>query len=101
MYICKSDIMEMVIGFCLEKIPVKVASKYKRADRTNRIVNSLEKAGDLALLYFQEGEKLFGSSPSINTSAIDATENFGELLSNAIQKVPLLYMKHGYLQSVL
>ncbi|XP_014672709.1 PREDICTED: tetratricopeptide repeat protein 7B-like [Priapulus caudatus] len=84
-------------AFSLEKIPVKTTSKYKRVERAHGIAACLEKCGDLALLYVQDTERLFGSSGTINSNPAEASDNIDELLGSAIQRAPLFHIKHGEL----
>ena len=40
-------------GFCLEKLAAPSSSKFKLAEHEEKVMECYEKAGDLAILYFQ------------------------------------------------
>ncbi|CAH1793148.1 unnamed protein product, partial [Owenia fusiformis] len=89
-------------GMCLEKLPA--TSKFKRAEKEERILRCYEKCGDIALLYLQEKEKdSTGNSLSLTPgsswswSSSEGKENVGSIIETAIQRSPLQYIKNGEL----
>lgn len=45
-------------GLCLEKLPISSSASNLHMDREQEIVTCYEKAGDIALLYLQEIERV-------------------------------------------
>lgn len=45
-------------GLCLEKLPISSSASNLHVDREQEIVTCYEKAGDIALLYLQEIERV-------------------------------------------
>ncbi|KAL4237894.1 Tetratricopeptide repeat protein 7B [Mactra antiquata] len=83
-------------GLCLEKLPTSTSSKYKAAEKEEKILSCFEMAGDLALLYLQEKEKTLQSWGSL-ASNDESDSNIGDILETAIQQSPIYYIKHGEL----
>lgn len=81
-------------GFCLEKLAVPVTSKFKAAEREEKIIDCYERAGDLAILFFQEQDKTVPSMAS-STSLTMVETRAGPLLERAIQQSPLMHIKNG------
>ena len=50
-----------VHGLALEKVPPALSSKFQTAEKEQRVLKSLETAGDITLLYFQEQDKFQGN----------------------------------------
>lgn len=46
------------LGLCLEKLPISSSASNLHVDREQEIVTCYEKAGDIALLYLQEIERV-------------------------------------------
>lgn len=46
------------LGLCLEKLPVSSSTSNLHADREQEVITCYEKAGDIALLYLQEIERV-------------------------------------------
>ncbi|XP_022328664.2 tetratricopeptide repeat protein 7B-like [Crassostrea virginica] len=76
-------------GACLESRGPSTTSKFKAAEQERTVLQCYETAGDLALLYIQEREKLAQSSSSAVEEEIDI------LTENAIKQSPLLHIKMG------
>ena len=79
----------MTLGACLESRGPSTTSKFKAAEQERTVLQCYETAGDLALLYIQEREKLAQSSSSAVEEEIDI------LTENAIKQSPLLHIKMG------
>lgn len=75
-------------GACLESKGPSTTSKFKAAEQEKQVLKCYETAGDLALLYIQEREKM-----AQNNSSGD--EEIDILTENAIKKSPLLYIQMG------
>ena len=48
----------LLLGLCLEKLPVSSSTSNLHVDREQDIITCYEKAGDIALLYLQEIERV-------------------------------------------
>ncbi|XP_061172118.1 tetratricopeptide repeat protein 7B-like [Saccostrea echinata] len=75
-------------GSCLESKGPSTTSKYKAAEQEKLVLQCFETAGDLALLYVQEREKMAQSNSS-------GEEEVDIILENAIKQSPLMYIKRG------
>jgi tetratricopeptide repeat protein 7 len=111
-----------VHGLALEKVPPALSSKYQTAEKEQRVLKSLETAGDITLLYFQEQDKFQGnlsssyrdewstslfflnqgqSNWSITTSGSNSPlpplneQRIGLLLETALLRAPLIHIKAG------
>ncbi|KAL8622969.1 hypothetical protein ACOMHN_027090 [Nucella lapillus] len=84
-----------VKGFCLEKTAAPSTSKFKAAEHEEKIISCFERAGDLAILYFQDHEKYsvqpLSSSMGSNLSVVEV--GMGPLVDQAIQQSPLFHVK--------
>lgn len=49
-------------GLCLEKLPISSSASNLHVDREQEIVTCYEKAGDIALLYLQEIERVINTN---------------------------------------
>ncbi|XP_067681303.1 tetratricopeptide repeat protein 7B-like [Haliotis asinina] len=85
-------------GMCLEKMAPPTTSKYKAAEREDKIISCFEKAGDLALIYLQERDRSQGGmNPGGSQGQLSPDETVCCLLEQAIQESPILYIKRGQL----
>ncbi|XP_048735316.1 tetratricopeptide repeat protein 7B-like [Ostrea edulis] len=75
-------------GACLESKGPSTTSKFKAAEQEKLVLQCYETAGDLALLYIQERERM-----TQNNSSGD--EEIDILTENAIKQSPLMYIKMG------
>ncbi|XP_076463678.1 tetratricopeptide repeat protein 7B-like [Babylonia areolata] len=86
-----------VKGFCLEKTAAPSTSKFKAAEHEEKIMSCYEKAGDLAILFFQDHEKCsaqpLSASTGSNLSVVEV--GMGPLVDQAIQRSPLSHVKCG------
>ncbi|KAG8449055.1 hypothetical protein GDO86_015926 [Hymenochirus boettgeri] len=87
-------------GLCLEKLPISSSTNSLHVDREQEIITSYEKAGDIALLYLQEIERvqtanLQNRSPKPGPSAPDQELSF--FLETGLQRAHVLYFKNGNL----
>jgi len=80
----------------------KLATPSKPAEQDQRLVKSLELAGEITLLYFQEQDKLHGQSTwSIATTGSNSPlpptneQRVGLLLETALLRAPLIHIKAG------
>ncbi|XP_052769758.1 tetratricopeptide repeat protein 7B-like [Mya arenaria] len=83
-------------GLCLEKLPVGSTSKFKTAEREEKIIACFEMAGDLSLLYLQEKEKAVSSWGGGSQQDVDGC-NMGDILETAVQQSPIYYIRRGEL----
>ena len=69
-------------------------SKFKAAEHETRTVSCYERAGDLAILFFQEQEK--SGQPTTSASSLSMVEvGLGPLVDQAIQLSPISHVKNG------
>ena len=50
--------MWFFLGLCLEKLPISSSTSNLHVDREQDVITCYEKAGDIALLYLQEIERV-------------------------------------------
>ncbi|XP_055292407.1 tetratricopeptide repeat protein 7B isoform X6 [Moschus berezovskii] len=87
-------------GLCLEKLPVSSSTSSLRVDRERDIITCYEKAGDIALLYLQEVERVILSnmqnrSPKPGPAPHD--QELGFFLETGLQRAHVLYFRNGNL----
>ncbi|XP_060274474.1 tetratricopeptide repeat protein 7B isoform X6 [Ovis aries] len=87
-------------GLCLEKLPISSSTSSLRVDREQDIITCYEKAGDIALLYLQEIERVILSniqnrSPKPGPAPHD--QELGFFLETGLQRAHVLYFKNGSL----
>ncbi|NXY01494.1 TTC7B protein, partial [Pteruthius melanotis] len=87
-------------GLCLEKLPVSSSASNLHVDREQEIVTCYEKAGDIALLYLQEIERIINAniqnrSPKPGPTAHE--QELGFFLETGLQRAHVLYFKNGNL----
>ncbi|XP_068802901.1 tetratricopeptide repeat protein 7B isoform X2 [Struthio camelus] len=87
-------------GLCLEKLPISSSASNLHVDREQEIVTCYEKAGDIALLYLQEIERLINTniqnrSPKPGPAAQE--QELGFFLETGLQRAHVLYFKNGNL----
>uniref|UniRef100_A0A8C6DIT0 Tetratricopeptide repeat protein 7B n=1 Tax=Moschus moschiferus TaxID=68415 RepID=A0A8C6DIT0_MOSMO len=87
-------------GLCLEKLPVSSSTSSLRVDREREIITCYEKAGDIALLYLQEVERVILSnmqnrSPKPGPAPHD--QELGFFLETGLQRAHVLYFRNGNL----
>uniref|UniRef100_A0A6I8SZY9 Tetratricopeptide repeat protein 7B n=1 Tax=Xenopus tropicalis TaxID=8364 RepID=A0A6I8SZY9_XENTR len=87
-------------GLCLEKLPTSSSTNSLHLDRDQEIITCYEKAGDIALLYLQEIERvqtanLQNRSPKPGPVAPDQELSF--FLETGLQRAHVLYFKNGNL----
>uniref|UniRef100_A0A5F8GH52 Tetratricopeptide repeat protein 7B n=1 Tax=Monodelphis domestica TaxID=13616 RepID=A0A5F8GH52_MONDO len=87
-------------GLCLEKVPVSSSASNLHVDREQDIITCYEKAGDIALLYLQEIEKVLitniqNRSPKPGPALHD--QELGFFLETGLQRAHVLYFKNGNL----
>lgn len=87
-FIVENFFMILILGACLESKGPSTTSKFKVAEQEKQVLKCYDMAGDLALLYIQEREKM-----AQNNSSGD--EEIDILTENAIKQSPLLYIKMG------
>uniref|UniRef100_A0A5F8GG73 Tetratricopeptide repeat protein 7B n=1 Tax=Monodelphis domestica TaxID=13616 RepID=A0A5F8GG73_MONDO len=85
-------------GLCLEKVPVSSSASNLHVDREQDIITCYEKAGDIALLYLQEIEKVLitniqNRSPKPGPALHD--QELGFFLETGLQRAHVLYFKNG------
>lgn len=51
-------VFALLLGLCLEKLPVSSSTSNLHVDREQDVITCYEKAGDIALLYLQEIERV-------------------------------------------
>lgn len=56
--LCLILLLLLFSGLCLEKLPISSSASNLHVDREQEIVTCYEKAGDIALLYLQEIERV-------------------------------------------
>nr|XP_016846460.1 PREDICTED: tetratricopeptide repeat protein 7B isoform X3 [Anolis carolinensis] len=87
-------------GLCLEKLPISSSTSNLRADREQDIIMCYEKAGDIALLYLQEIERLMISTMQNRSPKPGPTtheQELGYFLETGLQRAHVLYFKNGNL----
>ncbi|XP_070271039.1 tetratricopeptide repeat protein 7B isoform X2 [Myotis yumanensis] len=87
-------------GLCLEKLPVSSSTSNLHADREQEVITCYEKAGDIALLYLQEIERVIltniqNRSPKPGPAPHD--QELGFFLETGLQRAHVLYFKNGNL----
>ncbi|KAM5337186.1 tetratricopeptide repeat protein 7B isoform 1-T1 [Glossophaga mutica] len=87
-------------GLCLEKLLVSSSTSNLHVDREQDIVTCYEKAGDIALLYLQEIERVIltniqNRSPKPGPAPHD--QELGFFLETGLQRAHVLYFKNGNL----
>ncbi|XP_063146297.1 tetratricopeptide repeat protein 7B isoform X4 [Candoia aspera] len=87
-------------GLCLEKLPISSSTSSLHADREQDIIMCYEKAGDIALLYLQEIERVILSnmqnrSPKPGPGTHE--QELGYFLETGLQRAHVLYFKNGNL----
>ncbi|XP_064342265.1 tetratricopeptide repeat protein 7B isoform X6 [Camelus dromedarius] len=87
-------------GLCLEKLPISSSASNLHVDREQDVITCYEKAGDIALLYLQEIEKVILSniqnrSPKPGPAPHD--QELGFFLETGLQRAHVLYFKNGNL----
>ncbi|XP_056666507.1 tetratricopeptide repeat protein 7B isoform X7 [Monodelphis domestica] len=85
-------------GLCLEKLPISSSASNLHVDREQDIITCYEKAGDIALLYLQEIEKVLitniqNRSPKPGPALHD--QELGFFLETGLQRAHVLYFKNG------
>ncbi|XP_071972773.1 tetratricopeptide repeat protein 7B isoform X4 [Engystomops pustulosus] len=85
-------------GLCLEKLPTSSSTNSLHVDRDQEIITCYEKAGDIALLYLQEVERvqtanIQNRSPKPGPAAPDQEMSF--FLETGLQRAHVLYFKNG------
>ncbi|CAI9722008.1 repeat 7B-like [Octopus vulgaris] len=87
-------------GLCLERMPPATTSKFKAAEKEEKIIHYFEKAGDLALLHLQEQERSQTSGQlgvgQVSLAPVNVND-VGLILETAIQQAPILHIKNGKL----
>ncbi|ELK36971.1 Tetratricopeptide repeat protein 7B [Myotis davidii] len=87
-------------GLCLEKLPISSSTSNLHADREQEVITCYEKAGDIALLYLQEIERVIltniqNRSPKPGPAPHD--QELGFFLETGLQRAHVLYFKNGNL----
>ncbi|XP_050402565.1 tetratricopeptide repeat protein 7B [Patella vulgata] len=85
-------------GMCLEKTALQSTSKFRVTEREQQIIECLEQAGDLALLYLQEREKHQANTGMFVVPAHPTSDSVGLIIEYAIQQTPILHIKNGDIQ---
>ncbi|XP_049562940.1 tetratricopeptide repeat protein 7B isoform X6 [Orcinus orca] len=85
-------------GLCLEKLPISSSTSNLLVDREQDVITCYEKAGDIALLYLQEIERVILSniqnrSPKPGSAPHD--QELGFFLETGLQRAHVLYFKNG------
>ncbi|XP_069921643.1 tetratricopeptide repeat protein 7B isoform X14 [Oryctolagus cuniculus] len=85
-------------GLCLEKLPISSSTSNLHVDREQDVITCYEKAGDIALLYLQEIERVILSniqnrSPKPGPAPHD--QELGFFLETGLQRAHVLYFKNG------
>ncbi|KAM7157897.1 tetratricopeptide repeat protein 7B isoform 4-T4 [Molossus nigricans] len=109
-------------GLCLEKLPISSSTSNLHVDREQDVITCYEKAGDIALLYLQEIERIF-KLLSLHTVPVQSTlpllepkviltniqnrspkpgpaphdQELGFFLETGLQRAHVLYFKNGNL----
>ncbi|XP_036120077.1 tetratricopeptide repeat protein 7B isoform X3 [Molossus molossus] len=87
-------------GLCLEKLPISSSTSNLHVDREQDVITCYEKAGDIALLYLQEIERVIltniqNRSPKPGPAPHD--QELGFFLETGLQRAHVLYFKNGNL----
>nr|XP_048708651.1 tetratricopeptide repeat protein 7B isoform X3 [Caretta caretta] len=87
-------------GLCLEKLPISSSTSNLYTDREQEIITCYEKAGDIALLYLQEIERVIitniqNRSPKPGSAVHE--QELGFFLETGLQRAHVLYFKNGNL----
>uniref|UniRef100_A0A8C5R5M0 Tetratricopeptide repeat domain 7B n=1 Tax=Leptobrachium leishanense TaxID=445787 RepID=A0A8C5R5M0_9ANUR len=87
-------------GLCLEKLPLSSSTNSLHVDRDQEIITCYEKAGDIALLYLQEMERvqtanIQNRSPKPGPTSQDQELSF--FLETGLQRAHVIYFKNGNL----
>ncbi|XP_060244023.1 tetratricopeptide repeat protein 7B isoform X2 [Meriones unguiculatus] len=87
-------------GLCLEKLPISSSTSDLHVDREQDVITCYEKAGDIALLYLQEIERVIltniqNRSPKPGPAPHD--QELGFFLETGLQRAHVLYFKNGNL----
>ncbi|XP_050809192.1 tetratricopeptide repeat protein 7B isoform X2 [Gopherus flavomarginatus] len=87
-------------GLCLEKLPISSSTSNLHMDREQEIITCYEKAGDIALLYLQEIERVIitniqNRSPKPGSAVHE--QELGFFLETGLQRAHVLYFKNGNL----
>ncbi|XP_066484464.1 tetratricopeptide repeat protein 7B isoform X2 [Tiliqua scincoides] len=87
-------------GLCLEKLPISSSTSNLHTDHEKEIITCYEKAGDIALLYLQEIERVLianmqNRSPKPGPAAHE--QELGFFLETGLQRAHVLYFKNGNL----
>ncbi|XP_074183150.1 tetratricopeptide repeat protein 7B isoform X9 [Rhinolophus sinicus] len=85
-------------GLCLEKLPISSSTSNLHVDREQDVITCYEKAGDIALLYLQEIERVIltniqNRSPKPGPAPHD--QELGFFLETGLQRAHVLYFKNG------
>ncbi|KAM9147417.1 tetratricopeptide repeat protein 7B isoform 4-T4 [Pangshura tecta] len=85
-------------GLCLEKLPISSSTSNLHTDREQEIITCYEKAGDIALLYLQEIERVVitniqNRSPKPGSAVHE--QELGFFLETGLQRAHVLYFKNG------
>ncbi|XP_065541808.1 tetratricopeptide repeat protein 7B isoform X2 [Lathamus discolor] len=87
-------------GLCLEKLPISSSASNLHVDREQEIVTCYEKAGDIALLYLQEIERVINANIQNRSPKPGPTtheQELGFFLETGLQRAHVLYFKNGNL----
>ncbi|XP_040414635.1 tetratricopeptide repeat protein 7B isoform X3 [Cygnus olor] len=87
-------------GLCLEKLPISSSASNLHVDREQEIVTCYEKAGDIALLYLQEIERVINTNIQNRSPKPGPTtheQELGFFLETGLQRAHVLYFKNGNL----
>ncbi|ELK01132.1 Tetratricopeptide repeat protein 7B [Pteropus alecto] len=87
-------------GLSLEKLPISSSTSNLHVDREQDVITCYEKAGDIALLYLQEIERVIltniqNRSPKPGPAPHD--QELGFFLETGLQRAHVLYFKNGNL----
>nr|XP_020141184.1 tetratricopeptide repeat protein 7B isoform X2 [Microcebus murinus] len=87
-------------GLCLEKLPISSSTSNLHVDWEQDVITCYEKAGDIALLYLQEIERVIltniqNRSPKPGPAPHD--QELGFFLETGLQRAHVLYFKNGNL----
>uniref|UniRef100_A0A8C5UQS7 Tetratricopeptide repeat protein 7B n=1 Tax=Microcebus murinus TaxID=30608 RepID=A0A8C5UQS7_MICMU len=85
-------------GLCLEKLPISSSTSNLHVDWEQDVITCYEKAGDIALLYLQEIERVIltniqNRSPKPGPAPHD--QELGFFLETGLQRAHVLYFKNG------
>ncbi|NXJ10279.1 TTC7B protein, partial [Odontophorus gujanensis] len=87
-------------GLCLEKLPISSSASNLHVDREQEVVTCYEKAGDIALLYLQEIERVINTNIQNRSPKPGPTtheQELGFFLETGLQRAHVLYFKNGNL----